>query len=548
MYLRYIFCIVFLHSFFSFGQNIDFPNDFNYHIDLSERYYKSNLYVESIEEVNIAIEIANRLDRQEDKIRASINLAELMRKTQNYNYGIEILYNLGNLEKYPKQHVRKLGRLTALYLEGDFFEETFSDDVNVIDSARLFLDAALSLAITNNFKLEEASLQNEMGLFKMRNFSREESIPHLDRSAELYLGLRDSLNYIRPMIHTLENCIMSNDPRNFDSISQILLKLTNGKDWYTVEAELFKMIGKKSAMIGDSLTFYKMNAKAEKNYVQFLKVIDSKQMLSFKALYETEKMEKNASRSSLNTILKTKELDEEKSTTRKLLTLISILFCVIVIGGIIVFRERKLKLKLKSINSELIESNQKYQLLRVESNHRIKNNLQMIISMIDHASDDVSDNVSKELKRISGKIHTVSSLHRHLYMENHQEKVGIDIFFDEILKLYEELTSLEVEVEKSVDSIEIQSERIIYFGLILNELLSNSIEHNTTNLKKVSIKVWSDDDHCYFQYFDNSNLEDYEKTGMGSALIEQLIGRINGVGFTIDKKIGLYKFMFDAED
>ena len=52
------------------------------------------------------------------------------------------------------------------------------------------------------------------------------------------------------------------------------------------------------------------------------------------------------------------------------------------------------------------------------------------------------------------------------------------MYLKEIVSLYKEFSSKNFEVKSELKSIQIQSERIVYFGLLFNEMLSNSIEHS----------------------------------------------------------------------
>lgn len=218
---------------------------------------------------------------------------------------------------------------------------------------------------------------------------------------------------------------------------------------------------------------------------------------------------------------------------------------IVIIAFFFFLREIVLKKKLKKVNLDLNVSNEKYQLLMVESNHRIKNNLQMIISMVDYFKEDLNRNDISIANRISGKIQAISTLHKHLSLDVHNELVDVSVYFNEILKLYKSFYD-NFKVDKKFDYIKISSETIIYFGLILNEILLNTIEHNISLEKNITIEVTSKNGKCTFSYCDNSNLETDSEHGIGTKLISQLITRVKGEALIIDKSIGLYKFNFYA--
>ncbi|MBL4709173.1 MAG: sensor histidine kinase, partial [Flavobacteriales bacterium] len=230
------------------------------------------------------------------------------------------------------------------------------------------------------------------------------------------------------------------------------------------------------------------------------------------------------------------ELEKEAKQKKELFLYFSILlvFCIGIV--FLLFRERKLK-------KEVAKANKRYHTLLVESNHRIKNNLQMITSMLEYSGKDIKDKDSLAFKRITGKIHTISALHKHLYLNVHNEKVNIQDYFEEIIMLYQEMTISTKSIKQRFDEAFIESERIIYFGLIFNEMLSNTYEHNSLDTS-VSISIVKLKDRYLFSYSDGSKFEPKGANGIGIQLIGQLIDRIEGVNYELDSSTGTYQFEF----
>ncbi|NOQ75076.1 MAG: hypothetical protein GQ574_23890 [Crocinitomix sp.] len=544
MNLSILVSLLLLSPLFSFAQS-PVTVSYDQHIELAEQYNRAYRFDESIAELEVAMEIAKQDNNERQLLDVEISLAEMMRRTQNYLKGIEILDAPGNYKKYPDLHVRRLGRLAALYGEGDYFEETFSDDVNVVDSIQQFLSEALQIAIANDFLEQEAGLQNELGLFIMRQNSRKASIPHLERSAEIFLELGDTVNYIRPMIFLMENELEFGNLNRFDKIANDLLALVNGNNWYNVEADLFKMIGNRYLSVGDSLNHCQWQMKADKNHLEVQKIINNDRMISYEVLYETEKFQREAFEAKIFALEKSQDLDKERLKNQNLYLLLALLLIIILAFGLIYFRERSLKKALAKTNQDLHLSNEKYQLLMVESNHRIKNNLQMVISMFDYSDENMSVEQQKINQKISAKIHTISSLHNHLTLEKHNELVDLGVYLFDILALYDSLDN-HFKLVTSFESIQIRSEKIVYFGLILNEMLSNTLEHHNGSKKEIQISLLPNNGAWVFRYCDHSKMDNNHSTGTGTELIQQLITRVGGTDLVFKKSIGLYQFSFHA--
>ena len=182
----------------------------------------------------------------------------------------------------------------------------------------------------------------------------------------------------------------------------------------------------------------------------------------------------------------------------------------------------------------------------VESNHRIKNNLQMITSMLEYASQDVEKSGPAALSKISSKIQTVSLLHKFLYNDIHNAFISVPEYFNEIINLYANLALSEFEIIVDICDVKIKSERIVYFGLILNELLANTIEHNVNMEQKIVISILKVNENFELIYTDGSAQKENAKNGTGSILIKQLMKRIKATNITLDKNTGTYKFTFNA--
>ncbi|MCJ8289081.1 MAG: sensor histidine kinase [Crocinitomicaceae bacterium] len=527
-----------LCSFGTFGQS-GCDTCYQYHMDLADEYNLVFQFAESITEIEFAIEIAKNEKDIERQLNAEITLAELMRRSSNHHIGLEILYAQKEHINYPEIYVRRLGRMAALYTEGKF-----PDNVNKHDSIYLFLEEALSISIEHNFKEEEASLRNELGALFMHKSKYKESSTHLTRSAELYQELGDSINYTRPMIWLMYNDLAFNKMKAFDEKAKKLLDWTKDKKWYALEKDLFAIVGKGFLHRGDSTGYYKWIYRSLESAVKLKKIVYSKKLASFKVLYETGKFQKELIESNFDSTQKSEQLEKEASHNRQLNLLLIMMSLLLLSTVLLIVRGIRRKRKVDKINSDLEYANEKYEILMVESNHRIKNNLQMIISLLEYSSQDVIDNGEKALKRISTKIETIGALHKHLHENVHFEKVRVDDFFNEVLNLYQHLSSEQLNVLKNIEPIEIENERIVYLGLILNELLSNTIEHNTSKVKEIKLDVIASKESCLFRYSDNNAQQEADNVGTGIVLIKKLIRRVGGTDFQVNKANGTYEFKF----
>ncbi|MGB0391242.1 MAG: histidine kinase dimerization/phosphoacceptor domain -containing protein [Salibacteraceae bacterium] len=509
-------------------------NNFDAYIKQAHAYDKANLYPEEGEELLKAIEWAKSEGLEKEWIQASIDLSELARKTRDFQRGIDILNDLPHTEKYPKLHIRKMGRLAAIYNE----YEVDPNDFGRFDSVTHYLNLAIPLAEKLGFKQEEASLKNELACFIQWTQGSRYALPLFEQSAKVFYEVGDTANYAVVVSH-LFNCYLKlNDQTQANLKKSELIILIDGNDWPQISMNFYNLLKGEAKSKGDSLNYYKYSFMAQKSSNNHLVSSYSNKMASFRVLYDVEKYQSEMDK-------KERELIEEENRSRLMIIFISVLTLLFLGIWLLLFREKRLKRVLDITNNQLRSANDKYQTLLVESNHRIKNNLQMIISMFDYSAQVESNNPAAAFKRMSGKIQTVSALHKHLYLETHNENLNLEFYFTEILDLYKRLSKEHIEVNSEIfKEIEIPSERLVYFGLVFNEMIANTIEHHSNDQISVDINVQPKNNHYLFYYSDGSKFDDQKSSGTGSLLIEELINRVEGFNVKKDNTKGVYQFEF----
>lgn len=127
-----------------------------------------------------------------------------------------------------------------------------------------------------------------------------------------------------------------------------------------------------------------------------------------------------------------------------------------------------------------------------ESHHRIKNNLQVIISLIGMQE---RDSKNKELKliliEVQNRIHSMALLHECLYNSQNLKNVNVKIYINALVNDMMKSYNLKKNVSFTVnaDEVELNSNTLVILGLLINELLSNALKHGLKDKDKGSITV-----------------------------------------------------------
>jgi two-component sensor histidine kinase len=504
-----------------------------------EAYYKQaiaydqlNLYGQCIDELNKAITHASRYQLKEQQINATITLAETLRKTRDYEKAIAMLLQLKQSTNYPRLHVRKLGRIAALH----------SEWTHQRDSVLYYLDSAITLAGALTMKSEMAALLNEYG-YIILVVNREDGLAKLRQSAQLFHELKDTSQYISPLINMLRSYLDTRDQPHADSIIKELLPLLQNRKWYTAQVECYRMISSycKDFLHDEPKSVY-WGSMADKSTIAYLESINSAQVNAFRNMYGTQLLRIQVEEMTREAGLKHEQLVRQVQHTRELIVYLSITGLLVVVVIVLFLREKKLKDRLTFSNNTLQEGNEKYRLLMQESNHRIKNNLQMVISMLQYDQTQYDEQARAGLERMSGKIQTISALHKHLSVELHNQLVPMDTYFNEITQLYQSISGQSPRFINQVEPVQINSERLIYFGLILNEMIVNTFSHGSGNT--IQIAVTRHGEAYQFRYTDGSTHSPQAKSGTGTTLIRQLMERVGGHHFIFEATTGSYQFHF----
>lgn len=179
----------------------------------------------------------------------------------------------------------------------------------------------------------------------------------------------------------------------------------------------------------------------------------------------------------------------------------------------------------KKTNNLEIALEEKEILLR-ELNHRVKNNMQTIISLIRLQNDEIEDaKINMLLSTIQNRISAMSHLHELLYRKDTITFVDAYEYFERIV--YEIQQSFEYNIEVEYDTnCTLSPESAIYCGLIVNELLTNSFKHAFDEKESGFVKIdfFKNDNNYSLIYTDNGKGYDstIKKESLGLILIETL--------------------------
>jgi two-component sensor histidine kinase len=139
-----------------------------------------------------------------------------------------------------------------------------------------------------------------------------------------------------------------------------------------------------------------------------------------------------------------------------------------------------------------------------EVHHRVKNNLQIISSLLDlQAAGEPLPETRKAIGYGRSRIESISLIHKHLYLDPTSRNIHISDFIEEYVVMAEDAFIDDrdpVQWQIEGDDILLGIDEAQPFGLLLNELLTNSLQHGASDSGQHSIHIaWRAVDEASFR-------------------------------------------------
>lgn len=236
-------------------------------------------------------------------------------------------------------------------------------------------------------------------------------------------------------------------------------------------------------------------------------------------------------------ITKTK-LDKERADKKAQQILLWASIIVLVMAGIsiVILIINNIQ---KSKSKALIElKNKENEILLKELHHRVKNNLQVIYSLINLQKRRLeTPDLHQSLSMVQNRIKTMSLVHQNLHENDNLKDVNLEAYIKTIsdyLKTLYHREEKEIQIEFDIDeTIELSMDRAINIGLLLNEIMSNSLKYAFKGRSEGKISIDVQKIHTGFQMKISDNGIGFTNTthsskSLGMFLIENLVKQIQG--------------------
>ncbi len=206
--------------------------------------------------------------------------------------------------------------------------------------------------------------------------------------------------------------------------------------------------------------------------------------------------------------------------------------------------------------NELIRSRDEEKTIMLkEIHHRVKNNLQVITSLLRLQMYEIDSTEEAEKFNDSiNRVMTMSLIHEKMYQSEELSRINLHEYFtglsNDLLDSYQTDMNVDLSINLHIDKVGLKS--IVPLALIYNELFSNSLKHAFENVDQPKIQVslnYGKLGYFVFVYQDNGVWrENVRSKSFGSELIVSLTSQLEGEMKITTSPQTRYEFSFKQLD
>lgn len=207
-------------------------------------------------------------------------------------------------------------------------------------------------------------------------------------------------------------------------------------------------------------------------------------------------------------------------------------------GALWAFRlKQKTARKLGEKNATIAKSLDEKEMLLKEIHHRVKNNLQVISSLL-HLQGHKGGNPDEVIKKSQDRIQAMAIIHEKLYKSENLQSISLAEYIENLMAYFEKTYGLQeknIRVEMQVEPIFLDIDKLIPCGLILNEIITNSIKYAFNEGQQGIISIWASlkNGICQLQLKDNgkglpADFNPQKSKSLGLRLVDGLVKQIKG--------------------
>jgi len=418
--------------------------------------------------------------------------------------------------------------------------------INQIDSALIFYQLSADLWKKENRFLEYSNCIVEMSdLYLQKN--------ELDKAYQLLIEAQKHYNdfnnaYGLANVFLKEGKYFERKHQYSNAIQKYksALELTHSTKSKNLLIDIYKGLyesNKEIGNIGTALTFLEhLSTLKDTVYNIEQNKLRLEYQIEFDALEKEKKIQELTQKATIERLQnlqsqqKNKENELIKEKQKIFIYSLFIVVALIIVLVFVLYRRNTIKTKL---NHQLENALKEREVLLREIHHRVKNNLQIVSSLLNLQSKNITKKTASDvLKDSQDRIKSLSILHEKLYKSKSLNDISFKTYVEELLQnlmLSFDLKSKHIEIEQNIDNTNLDIDYLVPCGLIINELITNSIKYAFINQEegKIIISGQMNNDKYQLIIKDNgvglpSDFNPKTSGTLGLRLVQGLVRQLKG--------------------
>jgi len=237
----------------------------------------------------------------------------------------------------------------------------------------------------------------------------------------------------------------------------------------------------------------------------------------------------------------------------------TILYYIVVLRNRIVKKQREvLEEEIRLRTQEISRQNEEKSLMLKEIHHRVKNNLQIISSLLNLHAETIQDKrVLSLFEDLRHRVNSMALIHEKMYQSKNLVNIDMAGYIDELIRSLIDAydSNKNIRLKTDIGQIEFNIDTIVPLGLILSEIVSNSLKYAfegrdegeiSISMKKIGTNMFS------LEVGDNGSglpegIELNSSDSLGMMLIRMLTEQLNGDLSVRNEKGAHFKIVFKEE-
>lgn len=413
----------------------------------------------------------------------------------------------------------------------------FYTDSLVRDSILYYLNLSLDIRKKINSEFGIAQCYVNIGNYYLNLDDNKTALDYYQRGLDLFLKLEATNEIINAKNNLAEVYLYLKDYQNAKRYGEDALAMAIAADVPEYKAASYR----KLAEIYKELGSFDKSSDAYKKYIELKETFYNDELKEklVQARYDFE-YEARAEKLKLEQEKEALILREEQNKQKMIIFAASLIVILILAIVIIYFRNRaKTAKELEEKNKIIQHALNDREVLLKEIHHRVKNNLQIISSLLNLQQGMPGTKTPEEILRISeSRIQSMAIIHEKLYQSENFKEIDLQEYLDEFVEHLRQSLSLDeknITIKVNSEKVFLDIDHLVPCSLVVNELIINSVKHGFNNATKGLIKIncLVKDHRVIINYSDNGTglPEEFDFTkynSLGMKLVKGLMKQLKG--------------------